>query len=65
MTIRTVKECVAEIQALADDDGMAHAKEDELMTAFITLIANENSKYSKMARLILSTSDIHFHRWCE
>lgn len=64
MNITEIQERIKEIKELIDDDEMAHVKEDQLHLDFITSIANSDSPFSDRAKLVLTTSDFNFARWC-
>lgn len=65
MTINDIEKAIAKIKAAADDDEMAHVYEDELYAAFIGYVAGGGSdNLSEKAKLVLSTEDISFSRWC-
>lgn len=62
--VDTIKEC-------AGDDEGAHGMEDALRAEFIeyvsTVICTSDEKFKRLqqiARVVLSTKDIEFHRWC-
>ena len=53
------------INEISGDDEAAHSEEDDLMRDFISYVADyEIEGISEKAKLILTTGDIDFHRWC-
>jgi hypothetical protein len=67
LTIAQAKRQVDLIRELADDDEVAHAREDDLREVFIAGLAD--GRYSKreataIARVVMETEDINFARWC-
>ncbi len=66
MTLEQIQEKVDEIKIAAADDERAHSLEDDLMFAFITWLAKEcyEDLIREKAKLVLSTSEIDFARWC-
>ena len=55
---------VEEIRDIADDDEVAHGKEDSLREMFIASIAKRKDSLGEKAKLVLSTNKIEFARWC-
>lgn len=78
MNLNYIKEKIAEIESIKDDDERAHIKEDELYGEFVKFVSDikpdtdENSARRflelldliDMAKEILKTNDIRFARWC-
>jgi hypothetical protein len=65
MTIEDIKKRIENIELLVGDDEAAHSEEDGLRDDFIRWIAEtETGELGEKAKLILSTNDIYFHRWC-
>lgn len=65
MTLEEIKERINKINEYSYDDEMAHGIEDSLYQDFILFIANEDlGSISEKAKLILTTKDIKFSRWC-
>ena len=65
MDIEKIKEKVAYIDSIKNDDEAAHSIEDQLRHDFILYIANFGPKdLSEMAREILKTEEIDFRKWC-
>lgn len=66
MTKEYIKTMIKEIKIYAndDDDEKAHATEDALRNDFIKQLSERNDDTGKLAKLILSTNDIDFNRWC-
>ena len=64
MNIDEIKKRVAEIDAIKDDPEKAHISERALMDDFIKHIAdNGPADLAEMAKEVLKTWDIDFHRW--
>jgi len=56
---------VVKIEAMSFDAEMAHVEEDQLYADFIRHVQDEaGTELSEMARLVLTTSEIEFPRWC-
>jgi hypothetical protein len=55
---------VEKISQSSEDDEMAHAYEDSLMLRFIEDIALRDDELGEIARIILTTREINFARWC-
>jgi hypothetical protein len=65
MTIAQIQERIQDIKATAGDDEMAHSLEDVLREDFIRYVSTyEDESLAVAARLVLSTSEMDFHRWC-
>lgn len=65
MTIKEIKEWIKKIEAERHDDEIAHCEEDALREEFIKYIANGGKiKIKEKAKLILTTLNIDFCRWC-
>lgn len=64
MTIEEILQAIQEIRDVAEDGETAHINEDNLRTSFIESIAERRDELGELARLILSTDDIDFARWC-
>jgi hypothetical protein len=66
MTLEEIKLKIQEINAMIDDDEMAHHNEDFLYKSFIKYISENpnDSILAEKAKLILTTQDIDFSRWC-
>ena len=71
MTQETIKQRIEEIKRISHDDEVAHSMEDELREDFIRYVENcDNfgtdypSPIPYMAKLVLSTNEIKFARWC-
>ena len=64
MTIAEIRERVAQIAALKEDDESAHAAEDKLHTDVLRAIAEERClQPAACAAEALKTADIAFGRW--
>lgn len=59
-----VHRIVKQIEALADDDEVAHSSEDDLHHAILRAIANGSGPAPELAKEGLKTLDIKFARWC-
>ena len=64
ITAEWVRERVAEIRAMADDDEVAHSEEDSLRQAVLAAIAEGAPNAAELASEALKTSQIRFARWC-
>lgn len=64
MTKEEIEESIALINEIRGDDEMAHGKEDALHLDFIGYVAKRKDSLGTKARLILTTEDIDFARWC-
>ena len=65
MTKKEIVRMIQEIQDMANDDAeSAHILEDNLREDFIKYIAKRKDCLGKKARLILTTNNIDFARWC-
>jgi hypothetical protein len=65
MNLSDIKMDLEFLESISYDDESAHGFEDDLRDRFIKFIAEEGeSKFSKMAKEVLKTSDIKFSRWC-
>jgi hypothetical protein len=64
MTKEDALKAVEEIRAESDDDEMAHIDEDNLHLEFIAFVAERTDRLGALAKIILSTKDIKFARWC-
>lgn len=63
MTIKDIKETVANIEATKDDDECAHVLEDGLYLEFIMYIASKDNEDGLKARECLKANCIDFSRW--
>jgi len=59
-----ILQAIQEIRDKRWDDEVAHSNEDALRRAFIETIAKRQDELGELARLVLSTSEIEFARWC-
>jgi hypothetical protein len=65
MTIERIEERIAAINASAGDPEVAHGLEDALYAEFIQHIANGGTKdLREKAKLVLTTVELDFARWC-
>lgn len=64
ITIKEAKERVNYIEEIKGDDEAAHSAEDKLYHEFITDISKRKDRIGKIARVILTTDNIHFAHWC-
>lgn len=66
MNLKEIKARIDDIREVAGDDETAHAREDELYADFIAFVAeNPMSRgLADKAKLVLSTRDLKFERWC-
>jgi hypothetical protein len=65
MTLKEIQDRVASIDERKGDDESAHGAEDALREDFIRYVAETATpSLAEKARLVLSTKDIDFARWC-
>lgn len=66
MTLKEIKSSIQDIEKSSWDDEAAHSNEDALRERFIEYVASlkDLPSLSKKAKLVLSTGDIEFSRWC-
>ena len=65
LTPSVVATCLEYIRRMADDDEIAHSMEDRLFCAVLSAIAKDCCDDPKQcAALALTSSEIHFARWC-
>jgi hypothetical protein len=70
MTRQDILDALRQIKACSKtDDENAHRNEDELYVGFVKHLATHavdlgGSEVSNLARLVLKTRKIEFHRWC-
>jgi hypothetical protein len=55
---------VERIRASRGDDEAAHSMEDGLYREFITEVALSDHPLAGVAKIVLTTQDIEFSRWC-
>ena len=63
MTRQEILKAIEDIKKVADDDEVAHGKDDDLREAFIEYVSKRTDSLGEKAKLILSTNDIDFVRW--
>lgn len=64
MTPEEVKARVSEIRKMADDDEVAHGREDRLYLDVLTAIANGDPNGKALAEEAIKAAEIEFSRWC-
>ncbi len=66
MNVHYVWDRLQSIKAVAGDDEVAHAMEDDLWRDVLRHIANDpaKSEFAALAMLALKTDEIDFRRWC-
>ena len=67
MTTEEINERLQKIEAMKDDDEMAHSEEDYLHQSFIAYVAELKEHLPELAakaELVLKTREIDFARWC-
>lgn len=64
MTIEEVKKRIDEIKMKAHDDEAAHGMEDSLREEVLEAIAFGAHNAKELAKIVLTTSEIEFSRWC-
>ena len=55
---------LGEIKAIKHDDEVAHSKEDDLHREFIQAVAESDHPLAEVAKVVLTTEEIRFARWC-
>jgi hypothetical protein len=64
-TVDEVKECLARLEEIRDDDEAAHGLEDDIWEAVLFAIASgEAEQPGAMALEALLTREVEFSRWC-
>lgn len=66
MTTEEINDRLQKIEAMKDDDEMAHLEEDNLHQAFIAYVAELKEHLPELAakaELVLKTREIEFSRW--
>jgi len=68
MTLKEIEDRIEHISANKDDDEAAHGAEDVLYSTFIEYVASPAARddltLADKARMVLSTKQIDFQRWC-
>ena len=67
MTLDDLKKNIEHLKSIAHDDECAHGFEDQIREQVLDLIANGTLTRDEMiefARIVLTTSEIDFARWC-
>lgn len=64
MTKREIRERIKKIETDSYDFEQAHMEEDELYRDFIVMVAKRKDRLGEKARLVLSTDEIEFYRYC-
>ena len=65
MTLEQIQKRVNDINECAGDYEAAHGMEDQLYEDFIRLVSQSKSKkLAEMAKVVLSTKDSDFPRYC-
>lgn len=64
MTTKEILQRIQHIKDVRSDDEVAHSQKDTLYEDFISTIAKRKDGLGIKARLILTTKDIDFARWC-
>jgi hypothetical protein len=59
-----IQKMIDDIKHEATDDERAHSDEDTLRKNFIAFVGERKDKLGEMARLVLTTDNIDFARWC-
>lgn len=64
MTVGEIEDAIEHIKVCKGDSEIAHQLEDHLRERFIRHVAADAEQpLARMARLVLTTSDLDFHRW--
>lgn len=65
MTRQEIEKAIEHIREIAADDEMAHSEEDDLYAAFVRHVAETaGGELAECAKMVLTTSEIRFARWC-
>jgi hypothetical protein len=64
MDIEHIEFRIQQIQAKHGDPEAQHIREDNLYLDFIKEIAASDSAFAEQAKLILTTQEMRFSRWC-
>lgn len=64
MTVDEINERVMRIREVSFDDEVAHNSEDGLHKDVLRAIAEMGGEAGALAEAALTTSEIHFARWC-
>jgi hypothetical protein len=66
MSTDAIKILIQQIRDVSGDDESAHGMEDNLRTQFLAYVATDpnDDDLGEKAKLILSTNEIEFERWC-
>jgi hypothetical protein len=64
MTSEEIEEYIEHIKKNVNDDEVQHCLEDELRAGFIEYVASLGGELGEKAKLVLSTNELDFARWC-
>ena len=67
MKTEEIQQRLDDIKVMAGDDESAHSAEDRLMRDFIAYVATLNEALPNLAlkaKLVLTSKEIEFERWC-
>lgn len=65
LSLKNIKDWLAKIERLGvSDDEAAHSSEDSLYRSFIEDISEREDILGRKAKLILTSRDMDFSRWC-
>jgi len=64
MEISEIKKRLESIKHSSFDDEIAHSLEDDLFFDFIESLSNRKDSIGKKSKLIISSKDIEFGRYC-
>ena len=67
LTLKDAQDLVAHIDKIKDDDEAAHSEEDSLREWFIECCATglyTKKEMIEVGKVVLSTKDLDFARWC-
>lgn len=64
MTVEEIDKRVQEIRNFANDDEVAHLKEDRLRDDVLVAISKGAPNAEELAYSVLKTGQIEFSRWC-
>ena len=64
MKVKEAKARIEHLKEISGDDEAAHIEEDDLRDDFIIFVAKRKDRIGKIAKIILTSEDVSFSRWC-
>lgn len=66
MTKKKIQDKLMEVSlcTIREDDESAHALDDALREAFLVWLAKRKDDIGRKARILLTSNDMNFSRWC-